>query len=70
MALTLSALPPAGSIKLRYGLDHLAAGLNIATGASGNLRDSSPDSAVIDGSDVALPHVCPHFELTVYTLGE
>lgn len=69
VTITLAAVP-SGALELRYGLDHLAVGLTITNGASGNLRDSAPDTAVIDGATVALHHACPHFKTPVTKLGE
>jgi hypothetical protein len=55
--------PPTNQILVRYAMDYLGAGLNILNGASGNLRDSTPDSVDIAGVTQHLYHVCPHFEL-------
>ncbi|MEO9300552.1 hypothetical protein ABI223_02145 [Acinetobacter pittii] len=56
--------PPLGSVKVRYALDYLGTGLTITGGASGNLRDSTPEQVEIGGVLKPLYHVCPHFELT------
>ncbi|HCA4923512.1 TPA: SGNH/GDSL hydrolase family protein [Acinetobacter baumannii] len=64
--LKLSAIPT-GSLKVRYALDYLGSGINLTEGASGNLRDSTNDVVAIDGGIKPLYHVCPHFELTVFT---
>lgn len=61
---------PAGATTVRYGLDYIGSGLTITGGASGNLRDSSPDVITISGVDRHLYNVCPHFELPVVALGE
>ena len=58
---------PTSTVKVRYALDYLGAGLNITGGASGNLRDSTQDSIVINGTTYPLFHVTPHFELTATT---
>lgn len=56
---------PANPIKVRYALDFLGAGINLTGGASGNLRDSTTDSCVIEGVTKPLYHICPHFQLNV-----
>ncbi|RQS39768.1 hypothetical protein DIE01_16285 [Burkholderia sp. Bp8990] len=53
---------------LRYGLDYLGTGLNILNGASGNLRDSTPDTFTLSGVTYPLYHVCPHFSLPISNL--
>lgn len=58
---------PTGTVKVRYALDYLGSGINLTEGASGNLRDSTTDSVVIADIEKPLYHVCPHFELTVFT---
>lgn len=60
------ASAPSNDLKVRYALDYLGTGLNILNGASGNLRDSTTDSVVINSTTHTLFHVCPHFELTAY----
>ena len=60
------ASAPSNSVQVRYALDYLGAGLAITGGASGNLRDSTPDTVVIAGVTKPLYHVCPHFELTAF----
>lgn len=67
--ITLSATPT-GSVSVRYGLDYLGTGLNILNGGSGNLRDSDPTTISISGSSYPLYNVCPHFQLSVITVGE
>lgn len=52
----------------RYGLDYLGTGLNIHNGASGNLYDSTADTAVIDGNVVPLNHFCQAFLLPIVAL--
>jgi hypothetical protein len=69
-AVIVLSATPTGVVKVRYGLDYLGVGLTITTGASGNLRDSSPDSITISGVSRPLYNVCPHFELTAITIGE
>ncbi|HHP8070179.1 TPA: sialate O-acetylesterase [Acinetobacter baumannii] len=54
---------PSGQILVRYAMDYLGSGLNILNGASGNLRDSTPDTIDIDGQEKILFHPAPHFEL-------
>lgn len=54
---------PTGQILVRYAMDYLGSGLNILNGASGNLRDSTPDTTEIDGQEKILFHPAPHFEL-------
>ncbi|PPC46166.1 cellulosome protein [Acinetobacter baumannii] len=64
----ISSTPAASaSVKVRYALDYLGAGISITGGASGNLRDSTTDSIKIAGVERPLYHVCPHFELTAFT---
>lgn len=50
---------------VRYALDHLGTGLTISGGASGNLRDSTPDTFSQGGVTYPLHRVCPHFEVTI-----
>ncbi|WP_374342554.1 sialate O-acetylesterase [Azonexus sp.] len=69
VVITLSAVP-AGEVKVRYALDYLGTGLSVGNGASGNLRDSTPDMITIAGTPRPLYHVAPHFELTAIALGE
>ncbi|MDC5439813.1 hypothetical protein Q5X71_03045 [Acinetobacter baumannii] len=63
--LQLSA-PVTGGALVRYALDYQGAGLILTEGASGNLRDSTKETALIEGEEKPLYHVCPHFELTAY----
>ncbi|MEX6088874.1 sialate O-acetylesterase [Raoultella planticola] len=51
-----------GVVMVRYALDNN--GTTIVFGASGNLRDSCPDSVIIDGIARTLHYMSPHFELT------
>lgn len=67
--ITLSAAP-SDVVTVRYALDALGAGISIVGGASGNLRDSTPDIITISGTDYPLYHVCPAFELVATKLGE
>ncbi|MCE6582988.1 hypothetical protein KSA13_08790 [Acinetobacter baumannii] len=54
---------PTSDVYVRYGYDYLGAGLTILNGASGNLRDSTDESVVIDGQTKPMFYVGPHFEL-------
>lgn len=49
--------------QVRYAFDNLGAGLTIQNGASGNLRDSCPDTCIIAGSEKPMFYLCPHFKL-------
>lgn len=69
MVITLAAAP-SGAVVVRYALDYLGAGLTITNGASGNLRDSTPDTITISGTARPLYHVAPAFSLATITLGE
>lgn len=60
---------PVGEAVVRYGLDYLGDGLIINAGGSGNLRDSTPDTLLLEGIERPLFHVCPHFELPLIELG-
>ncbi|MGL2996486.1 sialate O-acetylesterase [Acinetobacter baumannii] len=60
------AAPVAEGALVRYGLDYQGTGLTLTEGASGNLRDSTKETALIEGEEKPLYHVCPHFELTAY----
>jgi hypothetical protein len=57
---------PTEVIQVRYGLDYQGVGLILTEGASGNLRDSTPQTVLIEGEEKPLYHVCPHFELTAH----
>ncbi|HHF7820972.1 TPA: sialate O-acetylesterase [Klebsiella pneumoniae] len=50
------------SVVVKYGIDYLGTGLNIQSGASGNLRDSTPDTVLIAGEKRPLFYLCPHLE--------
>lgn len=52
-------------LSVRYGLDYLGTGKPIADGKSGNLRDSTPDTTLVQGIVKPLYHFCPHFELEI-----
>ncbi|MCG9492675.1 sialate O-acetylesterase [Acinetobacter pittii] len=52
-------------LKVRYGLDYLGTGKPIADGKSGNLRDSTPDTTLVQNIVKPLYHICPHFELDI-----
>jgi len=67
--ITLNTVPD-GAAVIRYALDYLGAGLIVAGGASGNLRDSAPEKIVISGAEYPLYNVCPHFQLPITVLGE
>lgn len=49
-------------VVVKYGIDYLGTGLNIQAGASGNLRDSTPEKVIIDGTSRPLFYLCPHLE--------
>lgn len=66
--IVLSA-PPTGAAVLRYALDYASAGMNLTSGAAGNLRDSTTDAEVIDGVLRPLYHVCCHDEVPIISLG-
>lgn len=69
VVITLSAAP-SGAATVRYGLDYLGAGLIMSNGASGNLRDSAPETITISGVVRPLYNVCPHFEMLAVAVGE
>ncbi|MCE6238329.1 hypothetical protein KSA41_04420 [Acinetobacter pittii] len=52
-------------LSVRYGLDYLGTGKPIADGKSGNLRDSTPDTVLVQNVVKPLYHICPHFELEI-----
>ncbi len=54
--------------KARYGLDYLGSGLKIVSGASVNLRDSTPDTFKISGVTYPAWHVAAAFELPIINL--
>lgn len=54
---------PTSDVFVRYGYDYLGTGLTIYNGASGNLRDSTDETVVIDGQTKPMFYVAPHFEL-------
>lgn len=51
------------SPQVRYAFDNLGTGLTIQNGASGNLRDSCPDTCVIAGNEKPMFYLCPHFKI-------
>ncbi|HHG0631372.1 TPA: sialate O-acetylesterase [Klebsiella pneumoniae] len=53
----------ASAPQVRYAFDNLGAGLTIQNGASGNLRDSCPDTCIIAGNEKPMFYLCPHFKL-------
>ncbi|MEB7619833.1 sialate O-acetylesterase [Klebsiella aerogenes] len=55
------------SVIVKYGIDYLGTGLNIQAGASGNLRDSTPETVIIDGISRPLFYLCPHVEINAIT---
>jgi hypothetical protein len=66
------ARPLGANPRLRYGLDYLGDGMSISTGASGNVRDSDPATAIIDAAsgDVRpLYNWLPAFEQAIAALG-
>lgn len=69
VVITLDA-DPVGAAVLRYALDYLGEGLTITGAASGNLRDSAPETINVAGIERPLYNVAPHFELSVIALGE
>ncbi len=52
--------------KFRYARDYLGTGLIPSGGASGNVFDTSPETAVISGTTYSLAHPAPPVELAVY----
>ncbi|MCU4502057.1 hypothetical protein KTI78_02640 [Acinetobacter sp. WU_MDCI_Abxe161] len=66
MVLLKLAAPLTAGALVRYGLDYQGTGLILTEGASGNLRDSTKETVLIEGVEKPLYHVCPHFELTAY----
>lgn len=50
--------------QVRYAFDNLGTGLTIQNGASGNLRDSCPDTCIIAGNEKPMFYICPHFKLS------
>lgn len=66
--LTLASTPSLENLSVRYGLDYMAASKYIRDGKSGNLRDSTAETVIINGSEKPLFHVSPHFELKVNTV--
>ena len=63
--ITLSDIPNISNLSVRYGLDYMAASKYIRDGKSGNLRDSTAETVLINGAEKPLFHVAPHFELPV-----
>jgi hypothetical protein len=63
LARTLAASP-----EVRYAQDFLGNGLTVWRGASGNLRDSTPDHFFSGGKKYPLFYVCPHFDLPITVL--
>ncbi|MGE5990099.1 sialate O-acetylesterase, partial [Klebsiella michiganensis] len=49
--------------QVHYAFDNLGTGLTIQNGASGNLRDSCPDTCIISGNEKPMFYLCPHFKL-------
>lgn len=58
-----------GAVAVRYAMDNLGVGLTVDEGASGNLRDSTPDTTVISGTTYPLWNVSPSFQLSAVALG-
>ncbi|MFA0266880.1 hypothetical protein AB4490_08700 [Vibrio cyclitrophicus] len=55
-----------GSAVVRYAFDYIGDGLvNYATSASGNLRDSEPETVMFNGVRYPLFNVAPHHKLSV-----
>lgn len=69
VVITLDAAPT-GDSTVRYALDYLGAGLSISNGASGNLRDSAPESISVSGAELPLHNLAPAFSLPIIALGE
>lgn len=61
---------PVGNTVVRYALDYLGEGLNIVSGASGNLRDSDSSTFSINNVSYPMFQPAPHFELPVIKVGE
>ena len=59
----------AANAEVRYAIDYLGSGLIINGGASGNLRDSEPETTFISGTEYKLFNVAPHFKQDIVTLG-
>lgn len=58
-----------GQAQLRYAFDHLGEGLiNYAISASGNLRDSEPETTIVLGKEYKLFNVAPHHKLEIIKL--
>lgn len=53
---------------VNYALDNLGAGLWFDQGASGNLRDTTPETFTYAGKVYPMWHFCPHFQLPVAIL--
>ena len=64
--ITLAETPSIAPV-VRYGFDYLGEGMNIRNGASGNLRDSNPDTCQVNGETRNMYHAAPHFKLTAIT---
>lgn len=56
--------------RARLALDYQGSGLVISGGAASNLRDSTPDTTIVDGVVKPLWHVAPHFEIDITVLAE
>ena len=69
VVIALSATPT-GTTTVRYAIDNVAPTLNLTSSGSGNLRDSAPEKISISGVERNLYNVCPHFSLSVTSLGE
>lgn len=65
--ITLNATP-SGTTTVRYALDNLGAGLTVRDSASGNLRDTCPDTFTFLDQVFPLFNVCPHFEVPLYNI--
>ncbi|HBR1047645.1 TPA: hypothetical protein L9K67_005320 [Klebsiella pneumoniae] len=66
VVITVSAVLSAAPT-VRYALDNLGTGLSIINGASGNLRDSSPDTCTVNGEVLPMYYICPHFKINAIT---
>lgn len=69
VVLTLAS-PPSGEVEVRYAEDYKGAGLNLISGASGNLRDSDPTmSSSIGGASYQMFNAAVSFRLISTDLG-
>lgn len=57
---------PKGLLTVTYAHKYLGVGLNIKNGASGNLRDSTPDISIINNVRYPEYYVAPHHKFTLH----